>query len=127
MRALKTILFATTTLLSGFATMVYAADLAPEPTHQQMVEMEGNYARADGRHARLLVMDNRLFMDIGRHYKELEPAGPDQWTTRDRSITLLYKRGEAADEIVLDYRKDLPDAAPIRLAARDQRGRGAID
>jgi hypothetical protein len=128
MRALTTILFATTTLLSGAATTASAADpLAPQATHQQMVEMEGSYALSDGHRARIFIMDNRLYLDIGRHYKELEPAGLDSWVTRDRSLSLQFRPGDSGNRIVLNYRGALPDAAPIRLAAREQRGRGGID
>jgi hypothetical protein len=72
-------------------------------------------------------MDSRLYLELGRHYKELEPAGQDSWVTRDRSLSLQFRQDQAANQIVLHYRDDLPDAAPIRLAAREQRGRGGID
>jgi len=128
MRALTAILFATTTLLSGAAATASAADLtAAQPTLQQMADMEGTYALSDGHRARIFIMDNRLYLDIGRHYKELEPAGLDAWTTRDRSLSLQFRPGQTGNQIVLNYRGTLPDAAPIRLAARDQRGRGGVD
>jgi len=129
MRALTSILFATATLLSGLAaTPATAADLSkPDATLQQMKEIEGQYALSDGRRARIFVMDSRLFLDLGRHYKELEPAGSDSWVTRDRTLSLQFKQDQAGNRFVLHFRDDLPDAAPIRLAARDQRGRGGID
>jgi hypothetical protein len=127
MRALTTILFATTTLLSGLATTTAtAADLSkPDATLQQMKEVEGQYALSDGRRARIFVMDARLYLDLGRHYKELEPAGPDSWVTRDRSLSLQFRQGQAGNQFVLHNRNDLPDAAPVRLASVDRRGRGA--
>jgi hypothetical protein len=129
MRALTSILFATTTLLSGLAatTASAAGPAAPQATAQQMEEIEGHYALSDGRRARIFVMDSRLYLELGRHYKELEPAGQDSWVTRDRSLSLQFRQDQAANQIVLHYRDDLPDAAPIRLAAREQRGRGGID
>jgi hypothetical protein len=128
MRAITAILFATTTLLSGAAATASGADLtAPQPTLQQMADMEGIYALSDGHRARIFIMDNRLYLDIGRHYKELEPAGLDTWTTRDRSVSMQFRPDPGGRRIVLNYRGALPDAAPIRLAAREQRGRGAIE
>lgn len=127
MRALTTILFATTTLLSGLAaTTATAADhTAPEATLQQMKDIEGQYALSDGRRARIFIMDSRLYLDLGRHYRELEPAGSDNWVTRDRTLSLQFKQGQAGNQFVLHLRDDLPDAAPIRLASVDRRGRGA--
>jgi hypothetical protein len=92
-----------------------------------MEDMQGTYALSDGRRARIFIMNDRLYLDLGRHYKALEPAGPDSWVTHDHALSLQFKPGGERNQIVLNYRGDLPDAAPIRLAARDQRGRGGID
>lgn len=131
MRALTTILYATTALLSGVAATASADDgTAPQATSQQMADMEGTYALSDGHRARIFVMDNRLYLDLGRHhhgYKELEPTGPNAWVTRNRTLSLRFTQDQAGEKIVLNYRDALPDAAPIRLAARDQHGRGGID
>lgn len=129
MRALTTILFATT-LLGGAATAA-GADLAgPQATAQTMQEMEGSYALSNGRRARIFVMDNRLYLDLGQRnkgYKELESTGADRWVTRDRTLSLQFTPDQAGGRIALHARGDLPDAAPIQLAARDRRGRGGID
>lgn len=127
MRALTTILFATTTLLSGVAATAMAAEPASaQPTYQQMTEMEGNYLLTDGRKVRLFISDGTLYMKRGRHQKALEPAGQNRWVMQDHSVALQFKAGLANDEIVLNYGNPA-EAPPIRLAARETHGRGAVD
>lgn len=131
MRALKAILFASTTLLSGAAATAAAGGLTGlQPTAQQMAEMAGSYALSDGHRARIFVMDNRLYLDLGRrygNYRELEPTGPGSWATRDRSLSLRLRPDQASQQLVLNYGGAQADPAPIRLAAREQHGRGGVD
>jgi hypothetical protein len=127
MRALTTILFATTTLLSGAAATAMAAEPAQQqPAYKQMVDIEGTYTLSDGHHARLFVSSGTLYIEFGRNQQALEPAGQDRWMARDHSMTLQFKPGRASDEIVLNYGNPA-EASPIRLAAREAHGRGAVD
>jgi hypothetical protein len=127
MRALTTILFATTTLLSGAAATAMAAEpVQQQPPYQQLAQMEGTYLLSDGQQARLFVSGGTLYMERGRNQQVLEPAGQDRWEARDHSVALQFKTGRASDEIVLDYGNQA-EAPPIRLAAREAHGRGAAD
>jgi hypothetical protein len=133
MRALTTLLFTTTILLSGVAATATAsaAGLGPHRLgYQQMAEMEGHYLLTDGRHVHLTFAYGKLYMELDHHRQALEPDGEDRWVTRDRSIELKFKQNQAVDDhtdqIVLNYGNPA-EAPPIRLATREARGRGAID
>lgn len=127
MRALTTILFATTTLLSGAAATAMAAEPAQQqPTYQQITDMEGTYALSDGRRARLFVLDGGLHLELGRRHAQLERDGQGRWVTRNGTITLQFQQDPKSDRIVLNYGNPA-ETPPIRLASREAHGRGAAD
>jgi hypothetical protein len=62
------------------------------PTAQQMQEMEGSYALADGRIAQIIALDDRLYVEVNhRDRRELVATGEDKFETRDRAISIEYK------------------------------------
>lgn len=117
---------ASTLLLSG------AAFAGPEtggrPTAQQMMEAEGSYALDNGERVRVFELDNRLYMEVGHHRKELLMDGPDRFVSKDGSISMRFQPGPGADKVVLGYRRDAQDGIPVRMAsAAQRRGRGSAD
>jgi hypothetical protein len=128
MRALP-IFLAITTLVAGAATAAPAAT-AIQPTTQQMQEIGGAYALADGRRASVFVQDNRLIVEIGRQQKELTMIAPNQFVSRDGAVSLRFQpEGHPdGDRIVLNYGYSFDNTQPTRLAADRQRlGRGSAD
>jgi hypothetical protein len=133
MRALP-IFLAFTTLLAGAASAAPAATApaaaAIQPTTQQMQEIEGAYALADGRRAWVFMQDNRLIVEIGRQQKELTMVAQNQFASRDGTVSLRFQpQGHRDDDrIVLNYGDAFDNTQPIRLAAGRQRpGRGGAD
>lgn len=126
MRKLMTLVLATT-LLSSLTATAFATDLQAQGSHEQMTTLAGDYGLSDGRKAQVIVMDDRLYLKIGRSVQELELTGLDNWATRDRAVSVAFKRIGNDIQIRLGYRDDAASTAPLRLASREQRGRGAID
>jgi hypothetical protein len=128
MRALP-IFLAFTTLVAGAASAA-PATTAIQPTSQQMQEIEGAYALADGRRAWVFVRDSRIIVEIGQQQKELTMTAENQFVSRDGTVSLRFQpQGHPdADRIVLNYGYGFDNAQPTRLAAGRQRpGRGSAD
>lgn len=75
-------------------------------TIEQMRELEGAYALADGRTAQIRMIDDRLYLDVGRHGRwQLLAAGAETFSTRNNEISITFERstGKAEDKITLSY------------------------
>jgi len=119
------IALAATALLAGAATAGPIVDL--HATAQQMDDVEGTYQLANGQRARVFALDQKLYVEVGRHRKELVLTGPDQFTSRDGSISMRFPLDAPGERIVLGYRRDTDEPMPVLLAAAQRRGRGSID
>jgi hypothetical protein len=72
-------------------------------TVEEMRELEGAYALADGRIMQLKMIDDRLYLDVGRRGQwQLLRTGVDTLATKDNRISIVFKRADN-DEIVLSY------------------------
>lgn len=83
-------LFAASLLASSVATAVPAqSPTNVPPTLEQMEELEGAYRLSDGIRVQVVVIDERMFADIGaRDRVELFAAGPNRVASRDGRVTL---------------------------------------
>jgi len=119
------IALATTALLAGAASAGPVTDL--RATAQQMSDVEGTYQLENGQRARVFALDQKLYVEVGRHRKELVLTAPDQFTSRDGAISMRFQPDAPGDRIVLGYRRDTQDPIPVMLAAGPRRGRGGLD
>jgi hypothetical protein len=130
MRAIPLFL-ASAVLLSTMATA--QAETGPtemrRATAQQMDQVSGAYQLSDGRRADIVILDYRLYVQIGKaQRKELLLSGPDRFATRDGSIAIQFGPELATDNIVLAHDRDIaPPQDTIRLASNQRIGRGGID
>ena len=119
------IALAATALLAGAATAGPVTDL--HATAQQRAEVEGTYQLDNGQRVRVFALDEKLYVEVGRHRKELVLIAPDQFTSRDGSISMRFPLDAPGERIVLGYRRDADEPMPVMLAASQRRGRGGID
>lgn len=122
---LLSIALAATALLAGAATAGPIVDL--HATSQQRAEVEGTYQLDNGQRVRVLAIEEKLYVEVGRHRKELVLTAPDQFTSRDGSISMRFPLDAPGERIVLGYRRDTDEPMPVMLAAAQRRGRGGID
>lgn len=113
------ITLASTLLLS--ATALAGGGIGERPTAQQIVDAEGSYLLENGERIRVFGLDNRLYVELGHHRKELVVAGPGRFASKDGSVSLLFDPDGDADKVVLGYRRDADGGIPARMAAADQR------
>jgi len=117
--ALASSLLLSTTALAG-------GGIGERPTAQQIVDVEGSYGLENGERLRVFGLDNRLYVEVGQHRKELVVAGPGRFASKDGSVSLLFDPDGDADKVVLGYQRDWDSGIPLRmaLAARRQAGGG---
>jgi hypothetical protein len=93
-----------------------------------MHEAKGACRLSDGRRADICVLDNRLYVRIGRsQQKELVLAGANRFAARDGSIAIRFTPGIGDDRFVLEHKRGIGDLDTIRLAANEGAGRGSAD
>lgn len=99
-------------IASLFACAAHASGAENQPARQaqltieQMHEIEGVYALGDGRTVEIKVIDDRLYLDVGRRGRwQLLETGTYTFTTRSDEVSLSFKRGADfdKDQIVLNY------------------------
>jgi hypothetical protein len=128
MRALLTVLAASTLLASSATAAPIATDAPQRATAQQMVDAEGTYRLSDGRHADIFVLDNRLYVKIGRsERKELVLTGPNRFASPDGSLSIRFDADLDSDRIVLEHDRGIGQLDTIRLAVNQRASRGSID
>jgi len=114
-------------LLAGAA---HAAPDRPPPhaTAQQLANLEGIYGLDDGQRARIFVLDERLYIELGRQRKQLVAVAPGVFASRDGKVSV---QARPDDRIVLGYQPAARDDTGARYASSgtwprsgDQWGRG---
>jgi len=123
MRMLSIIL-ASTLLLS--TTALAGGGIGERPTAQQIVDAEGVYGLDNGERLNVFGLDGRLYVEIGRHRKEVVVAGPNRFASKDGSVSITFEPETDPDKVVLGYQRDWDSGIPLRmaLAARRQAGAG---
>lgn len=93
-----------------------------------MMEAEGSYRLDNGERVRVFELDNRLYVEVGHHRKELLVAGPNRFASKDGAISIAFDAAAGSDKVVLGYQRDAQDGIPVRMAsAAQRRGRGSVD
>jgi hypothetical protein len=93
-----------------------------------MSEAEGAYKLSDGRHVDIFVLDNRLYVNIGRSQrKELVLAGPNRFASHDGSLSIRFDADLDNERIVLEHEGGIGQPDTIRLAANQRAGRSSAD
>ena len=116
-----------TICLGAALLLAGAAHAAPErpsmhATAQQKVDLEGTYALDNGQRARIFVLDDKLYIELGRQRKELVPAGPDAFASRDGKVSVQARPGTDGG-ILVGYQPAVQDDAAARYAAAGKRPR----
>jgi hypothetical protein len=113
---------------SAIAAPIAAAGTAQEATAQQMHDAKGAYRLSDGRRADIYVLDNRLYVRIGRsQQKELVLAGSNRFASRDGSIAIQFGQNFDNERIVLEHARGIGQLDTIRIASNERAGRGSAD
>ena len=115
-------------LAAAFTASAFAAP-ANLPNHtnkravstEAMHEVAGTYELTDGRHARLFVLDDKLYIDINKHdRRELFAVSDHAFTTSDNALTIDFKPDSInGDNIHLSYESDAKAPTPYMIASRD--------
>jgi hypothetical protein len=130
MRALSVFL-ASATLLTAAGTAQAQAGSAElsRATAQQMDRVTGAYKLSDGRRAELYVLDEKLYVRIERGpQKQLLLAGPNQFASRDGSVSIQFGPELDNERIVLAHDRGFaPPQDTIRLASNERAGRGSAN
>ena len=124
---LPSIALAATALLAVSASATAAPESELRATAQQRMDLEGTYQLENGQRARVFELDQRLYVELGRHRKELVLVAPDRFASRDGAISMQFQPDAPGDRIVLGYRRDDRQAMPVRLASSRRHGRGGAD
>jgi hypothetical protein len=128
MRALLTVLAASTLLASSATAAPIAADAPQQASAQQMAEVTGSYKLSDNRRADIFTREGQLYVRIGRSpQKELVLAGPNRFATRDGSIAIRFGSDANNDRIVLEHDRGIGQPDTIRIASNQPTGRGSAD
>jgi hypothetical protein len=129
MQKLLTVLAASALLAtSAIAAPIAAADTAQRATAQQMDETQGTYRLSDGRRADIFMLENRLYVRIGRsQQKELVLAGWNRFASRDGSIAIQFGPMIDKERIVLEHAPSIGQLDTIRIASNERPGRGSAD
>ncbi|MFC4933254.1 hypothetical protein [Massilia sp. GCM10023247] len=84
-------------------------------------DIAGEYRLENGRDVRLALVEDRLYLDLNRHYRrEVEPIAENVLASRDGSLTVQYLPDGPSDRIVIRH-PELP--ANARLGEHSWRGR----
>ena len=129
MRALSIFLAAAVLLTTASTAQADAGSTElSRVTAQQMEQITGTYRLSDGRHAEIYVLDERVYVRIGRGARqELQLAGPNRFATRDGKLAIQFGPDLANDRIVLEQDRGILRQDTIRLAASERPGRGAAN
>lgn len=119
------IALAATILLAGAAHAAPGSDL--RATAQQRADLEGSYRLETGQLAQVFSLDDRLYIEVGRHRKELVLVAPDRFASRDGAVSMQFAPAAPGERIVLGYRQDVAEIVPIRLSSVRRPGRGSAD
>jgi hypothetical protein len=129
MRALS-IFLAAAALLSTVST-AHADAGSAEPrraTAQQMDQVTGTYKLSDGRRAEIFVLDERLYVRIGRGPQtEFQLAGPDRFASIDGRMSIQFGPDLDTDRIVLAHDPIIVRKDAIRLASNERGVRGGAN
>lgn len=79
------------------------AHAGPPPDIEQMTDIAGRYALADGRIADLFIHDRVLVIELDGRQEELLPVSPNRYATRDGTLSMRYRPGPRTDDIVLGH------------------------
>lgn len=103
------------TLLSG--AVGAGPEPAPRATAQQIFDVAGTYQLDNGERAELLALDNRLYIEIGRHRQELVLAAPDRFQTADGSITMRFDPDAPGERIEIGFWRGAREPIALLLAS----------
>jgi hypothetical protein len=118
-----------TTLLAVSAGVTANPGTELRATAQQRMDLEGTYQLDNGQRARVFELDQKLYVELGRHRKELVLVAPNRFGSRDGAISLQFQPEAPGERIVLGYRRGDIQAMPVMLASgqRQRHGRGSAD
>lgn len=84
-------------------------------------DVEGQYRLDNGRDVRLTLVDDRLYLDLNRHYRrEILPVADRVLASRDGKLTVQYMPDGPVERILIQH-PGLP--ASVRLGEHSWRGR----
>lgn len=84
-------------------------------------DIAGHYRLDNGRDVRLTLLDQKLYLDLNRHYrKELLAVGEKTLASRDGRLTVQYMADGPVERILIQH-PGIP--ASVRLGERSWRGR----
>jgi hypothetical protein len=112
------------TALLAVTVSASAADL--RATAQQRMDLEGTYQLENGQRARVFELDQKLYVELGRHRKELVLVAPNRFASPDGAISMQFQPDAPGERIVLGYRSDR-GGMPVMLASSQRHGRGSAD
>jgi hypothetical protein len=116
------IVLATLAMLAATATAT-----AGSGTAQQRGDLEGTYQLENGQRVRVIALDERLYVEVGRYRKELVMVAPNRFASRDGAVSMQFQPEAPGERIVLGYRRDAQQALPVMLASGQRTGRGSAD
>jgi hypothetical protein len=109
-------------LMSAFASTALAATpISRGDAIDLKNDVAGQYRLENGRDVRLVLTDDKLYLDLNRYYrKELLPIGDKMLASRDGRLTVQYMPDGPVERILIQH-PALP--ASVRLGERSWRGR----